>query len=495
MTKNKKTVAPQAQPTPTGFQQAHNPSPIAMTTSAGPPTPPSTSATSPSHSSIVCLYIPDCETGSAPRKAISHIFGRNKMCTRQIPEEVWVHYCRKHYQRSRYRNPKEYAKLQCDLVQQQIRRIHDWSTDNRVNGRNGVVQDWSISIRKREQQRLDNKNRKRSAAALDDDEEAEGESIPATAVPQWLLDMCGNGYSTREVVDIFNRLHAEILQDVLSCFPDIELLPNMDSDDEVALPAKGHAKKNSSGGPSGSGGGNGHKRAKSAGFPWASSHASSSRGPSQPNSAGSDNVAFSPPTQKRRREMSESAVTSIHHARLSHRPAFETVHEHETTNGYSHPPPGYRSPIVAPTPQRSMSIHLEYEHGVNRSARPRHQRSRSDMGAMGRGFAGSSSMSAYSQLADHRQLRDTQFAEYAPQATEPSRGPIGTTRFVHDRVVPSHHRNQSTPMLSHHFPSPSASRMSVSRENSPRGIYEASASGIRVTEEHEAWLRQFPSRR
>ncbi|KAH6678121.1 hypothetical protein B0J14DRAFT_315430 [Halenospora varia] len=46
------------------------------------------------------------------------------------PSAYLVHYCRKHYQRSRYRNPKEYAKLQYALVQQQIRRVHEWSSNN-----------------------------------------------------------------------------------------------------------------------------------------------------------------------------------------------------------------------------------------------------------------------------------------------------------------------------------------------------------------------------
>ncbi|KAK8128824.1 NADH-ubiquinone oxidoreductase 49 kDa subunit [Apiospora sp. TS-2023a] len=44
---------------------------------------------------IKCMYMESCDTGSQPRKAISHIFGRNKLCTRMIPDQVWVHFCRK----------------------------------------------------------------------------------------------------------------------------------------------------------------------------------------------------------------------------------------------------------------------------------------------------------------------------------------------------------------------------------------------------------------
>lgn len=206
---------------------------------------------------IKCMYTPDCDTGSQLRKAISHIFGRNKICTRQIPSRVWVHYCRKHYQRSRYRNPKEYAKLQCDLVQQQIRRVYEWSQVNASLGRAGVVQDWSISVRKREQKRLDElqNGRKRKASSLDRDTEKEEDesseanfkssnsAVPATAVPDWLLEHCRKGYSTQEILAIFNRLHQEILDDLICTFPDIEILPNITIDQEESWSPSGYTKR------------------------------------------------------------------------------------------------------------------------------------------------------------------------------------------------------------------------------------------------------------
>ena len=65
------------------------------------PSPPSTSAIERELQSqkIHCMHIDNCDTQAPYRKAISHIFGRNKLCTRSIPDFVWVHYCRKHYQR------------------------------------------------------------------------------------------------------------------------------------------------------------------------------------------------------------------------------------------------------------------------------------------------------------------------------------------------------------------------------------------------------------
>lgn len=38
-----------------------------------------------------CMFVNDCQTGSQLRKAISHLFGRNKACTLRIPKQVWVY--------------------------------------------------------------------------------------------------------------------------------------------------------------------------------------------------------------------------------------------------------------------------------------------------------------------------------------------------------------------------------------------------------------------
>ncbi|KAL3477726.1 hypothetical protein BJX99DRAFT_257098 [Aspergillus californicus] len=38
------------------------------------------------------------------RKVVSHIFGRNKKVTKRIPVWIWEYWCRRHYQRTRYRS-------------------------------------------------------------------------------------------------------------------------------------------------------------------------------------------------------------------------------------------------------------------------------------------------------------------------------------------------------------------------------------------------------
>ncbi|MCJ1362891.1 hypothetical protein MMC16_001997 [Acarospora aff. strigata] len=200
-----------------------------------------------------CSYTAGCSTGSPLRKVVSHIFGRNKLCTRQIPKGVWVHYCRKHYQRSRYRNPSGFALLQCDLVRKQIDRLDTW----------GGVSDWVIKVRKREELRLNKENAELAAgrtaedAASDGDETTEMASDEMQSTPtrrsgdvctpveshpsnprrtsaatvslsssRWLIKFTGSGKTTEEVLEVLDNIESEI-RDTRCNFPDIEILPNV----------------------------------------------------------------------------------------------------------------------------------------------------------------------------------------------------------------------------------------------------------------------------
>ncbi|KAI9789096.1 MAG: hypothetical protein M1816_006346 [Peltula sp. TS41687] len=176
-----------------------------------------------------CSYTSNCSTGSPLRKVVSHIFGRNKLCTRQIPKGVWVHYCRKHYQRSRYRNPRGFALLQCDLVRKQIRRLQDW----------GGVMDWMIKVRKREEERLSKENAEMLAAdnssvghgrGANKTKAMEGNAngtIPSSSMAGawgWLVQSTGSGKSTVDVLKILDRIEGDIASSG-SSFPDVEILP------------------------------------------------------------------------------------------------------------------------------------------------------------------------------------------------------------------------------------------------------------------------------
>ncbi|KAL1996481.1 hypothetical protein VTN49DRAFT_8081 [Thermomyces lanuginosus] len=94
-----------------------------------------------------CEYVSECSLNAgdanAPlRKCVSHIFGRNKSCTRIIPDHLWVWYCRKHYQRVKYRQG-DWVMKQCELIMETLRRLREW------NG----VESYRIRRRKREQKR------------------------------------------------------------------------------------------------------------------------------------------------------------------------------------------------------------------------------------------------------------------------------------------------------------------------------------------------------
>lgn len=176
------------------------------------------------------------------------------MCTRLIPQHVWVHLCRKHYQRSRYRNLTLFAhNTQCELVQRQIQNLHEWSEDNISRGEGGVVVDWELAIRKREQKRLDSlanirisaSSRNRISGTTAESVEDLLHLVPSTAPPDWLRELCGKGYTTSNIKDILSRLQEEMMAGVVTTFPDIEILPNILIDDEQSKSVKGSTKRKS----------------------------------------------------------------------------------------------------------------------------------------------------------------------------------------------------------------------------------------------------------
>ncbi|KAI5927031.1 hypothetical protein F4810DRAFT_699286 [Camillea tinctor] len=399
------------QPTPPPSHQGDRRPSYAMDTSSASPV---NDGSLPQGNSLACMYVDNCDTNSALRKAISHIFGRNKLCTRMIPQHVWVHFCRKHYQRSRYRNAQEYAKLQCDLVQKQVRRVQGWSDENQRTGQAGVLQDWSLSMRKREQNRVQDKtNKKRpyreeSADEEEDDDALDRAVLNGTAVPDWLRSKCGDGYATSEIEEIVARLKEEMDANNLTQIPDIEILPNISTDtvDDPKPKAVLRRKSNASGV---------HRRSHSMGVASQAKSSPTSRRISQALEDGSR-----PSPVEKRQRISEVSPFKDHHGRTSlsrlpetsspsvtsvvrplyhlpHRPAFQHIHENraeeaffddQESRGHYY---GYTGPLPAPTPRRltgePMATHLEsatsYPYADNR--RPQHHRSQSELG----GFQGS----------------------------------------------------------------------------------------------------------
>lgn len=86
-----------------------------------------------------CTYSHNCTLSSPLRKVVSHFFGRNKKCTRCIPAWVWIHLCRQHYQRMRYRSNKDFSAIQMDFIIDTLHNLARWD---------GVL-DVEITLRKR----------------------------------------------------------------------------------------------------------------------------------------------------------------------------------------------------------------------------------------------------------------------------------------------------------------------------------------------------------
>ncbi|KAK5987103.1 hypothetical protein PT974_11221 [Cladobotryum mycophilum] len=170
-----------------------------------------------------CMFVKDCNTGSQLRKAISHLFGRNKSCTLRIPKKVWVYYCRKHYQRVRYRNAKTYPLNQMELVQMQLRRLQAWSGENQRSGNGPYIKIWTLSLRKREQNRLH-----QSTDTADEGDNHQSGSV----APEWLIQHLGGGYTTEQMMEVADRLHDEIKNGSLSQVPEIEFLPDITDFDD-----------------------------------------------------------------------------------------------------------------------------------------------------------------------------------------------------------------------------------------------------------------------
>ncbi|EEQ35568.1 hypothetical protein McanMca71_003023 [Microsporum canis] len=184
-----------------------------------------------------CQFDESCSTGSSHyRKVISHIFGRNKKCTVNVPDSVWIYYCRKHYQRARYRND-EWPFTQCRLAIDTIRNMRAW----------GGVESFDLALRRRETiagqtatstststatstSATSTSTATSTSAATSTSTKRSPKSIPRP-VPAWLHGCVGSSKSFDEILRVLNDLRAYFLEltaaNQEAFFPDIEILPNL----------------------------------------------------------------------------------------------------------------------------------------------------------------------------------------------------------------------------------------------------------------------------
>ncbi|KAL8665545.1 MAG: hypothetical protein Q9168_007681 [Polycauliona sp. 1 TL-2023] len=144
------------------------------------------------------------------RKVTSHIFGRNKRETHQIPEECWIKYCRKHYQRQKYRCPDDWFETQLSLVDAQLNRLDKW----------GGVIDWTIQLRKKEREIVDKENNYQAIHG----------SLPDGPLSRerFLLPYLGTHKTFDEVRAVVEKIDNECDATKTRSLPSFEFLPRID---------------------------------------------------------------------------------------------------------------------------------------------------------------------------------------------------------------------------------------------------------------------------
>ncbi|KAL8825447.1 MAG: hypothetical protein Q9191_004415 [Dirinaria sp. TL-2023a] len=171
-----------------------------------------------------CEFMKKCNTGSRDyRKVVSHVFGRNKKCTTQLPDECWIVYCRKHYQRTRYRTTKaqtqSYFNVQIDLISRQLTRMEAW----------GGVLSWCIALRKKEQDEIKQENAqlvqlRASGGLVDDAAVRRIQKCP----DRFLLRHVGTNKTLTQVRQCLEAVRQEVERIGGHELPGFELLPNID---------------------------------------------------------------------------------------------------------------------------------------------------------------------------------------------------------------------------------------------------------------------------
>ena len=164
-----------------------------------------------------CSFCKDCPLMSADqheRKVISHFFGRNKKCTRAIPENVWAMFCRRHYQRSRYRNVHNFGSVQMDLIRKTVENLEDW----------GGIAHFELTLRKRTLMAI--KHEDEHDQEVEDSTTNDSPSAPKAlrCADRWLITYLGKKKSFDDVYDFVDVVQEHIQQNK-SKLPEFEILP------------------------------------------------------------------------------------------------------------------------------------------------------------------------------------------------------------------------------------------------------------------------------
>ena len=158
---------------------------------------------------------------STDRKVISHLFGRNKVCTRQIPEDLFEKIPRKRYQRLRYIESK-WAFRQLEFLRAQLKKMEKW----------GGVRSWAIELKAAIKTQIEQ-----------EDAKVAGSSSGNSCAERFLLPHLGSGKSFRRVYLAIDAIEEDLNGRVEKNrrFPGVEFLPNIDIQQYPPRPLNGKA--------------------------------------------------------------------------------------------------------------------------------------------------------------------------------------------------------------------------------------------------------------
>ncbi|KAI2707724.1 hypothetical protein CBS147332_6782 [Penicillium roqueforti] len=176
----------------------------------------------------LCEFAAPCRMHPSPdgmhyRKVVSHVFGRNKAVTKLFPLGVWVHYCRKHYQRARYR-ADQWPFTQCDLLLESLTRMESWDG----------VESFELILRRREQMRVGreaegttttetSKQKEVAPSGKAQDQGTKSSAIVTrpgrrhptaiiAPVPDWLRQHVGHGKTFQEIRQIIEMVRSHMVR-------------------------------------------------------------------------------------------------------------------------------------------------------------------------------------------------------------------------------------------------------------------------------------------
>ena len=180
------------------------------------------------HIDTKCVAVATCVANSGDhRKVVSHIFGRNKGCTRDLPNHLWIFWCRKHYQRFKYRaeDAENWHTIQLGLVRNQLQMFEDW----------GEVRTWTIALRKSEQDALAKENKNGVTTPT---------NYASSCWERFLVPYLGHNKTfaqIRQVLQViehkFNEAEYRNREKKSKTFPGVEFLPTVHKAKVVKKPA------------------------------------------------------------------------------------------------------------------------------------------------------------------------------------------------------------------------------------------------------------------